>query len=130
MADRNTARKDGELIGYKVAASTLIETGKLAALNAAGYLVPASDAAGLKVVGMSEETIDNTSGADGEKTALVRRKKAFLFANDGTNPVAQAHLFTDVYVNDASTVDSDGGVNNIVAGKCVDLESEGVWVEI
>lgn len=130
MADRMTALKDGKLVGLLVAASALIETGKLVALNAAGFAVPASDTVGLKVVGMAEETIDNSAGANGDKIVLVKRKKAFLFANDVTNAVTQAHLFTNVYVNDAYTVDSDGGTNDIVAGKCVGIETGGVWVEI
>lgn len=130
MADRMTAKKDGELIGLKIAASTLIETGKLVALNSAGFAVHASDAAGLKVAGVAEETIDNSLGANGDKTVLVRRKKAFLLLNSGTNAVAQAHVFTNVYVKDAYTVSSSGGTNSIVAGKCLGLETDGVWVEI
>ena len=130
MGDRNTARKDGILIGIKVAASTSIEAGKLLAVNAAGYGVPASDAAGLKVVGVTQEAVDNSAGANGDKIVEVMRKKVFLLANDSTNAVAQAHVLTNVYVKDAATVDSAGGTNSIVAGKCLGIESGGVWVEI
>lgn len=130
MADRNTALKGTELIVVGVGASASLDAGKLAALNAAGYAVPAADAAGLKVIGRTEGAVDNSSGANGDKTIEVRRKKAFLFANDGTNPVLQAHLFTDIYVKDDVTVSSNGGTNSIVAGKCVGIESGGVWVEV
>jgi len=130
MGDRNTARKDGILIGIKVAASTNIEAGKVVAANAAGYGVPASDAAGLKVVGVAQEAIDNSAGANGDKTVEVMRKKVFLLANDGTNAVAQAHVLANVYVKDAGTVASTGGTNSIVAGLCLGVESGGVWVEI
>ena len=130
MADRMTARKDGELVGLKMAGSTLIETGKLVAVNASGFAVHASDATGLKVAGVAEETIDNSTGANGDKTVLVKRKKAFLLANSVTNAVAQAHVFTNIYVKDAYTVSSNGGTNSIVAGKCLGIETEGVWVEI
>lgn len=130
MADRNTAHKDGELVGFAVKASTLLDAGKMIALDATGYAVHASDAAGLKVVGMSDEAVDNSSGAAGAATVMVRRKKAFLFKNDATNAVAQAHVGGNVYVKDAVTVDSDGGTNNIVAGKCIGIETGGVWVEI
>ena len=130
MGDRNTPRKDGILIGIKVAASTSIEAGKLLAVNAAGYGVPASDAAGLKVGGVTQEAVDNSTGGNGDKTVEVMRKKAFLLANDTTNAVTQAHVLTNVFVKDAATVDSDGGTNNIVAGKCLGVESGGVWVEI
>ena len=130
MADRNTAMKDGGLVGVGVAASTSIEAGKMVAVNAAGFAVPAAATAGLKAIGRSEEAVDNSSGANGDKTVMVRRGKAFLFLNDATNAVAQAHLFSDVYVKDAQTVDTDGGVPNIVAGKEIGIETAGVWVEM
>ncbi len=130
MGDRNTPLKDGQVVVPGVAASTSLEAGKMAAVNATGYTVPAADAAGLKVIGMTEEAVDNSTGANGAKTVKIRRKKAFLFLNDGTNPVVQAHLFTNVYVKDAQTVSSNGGTNSIVAGKCIGIESAGVWVEI
>ena len=130
MGDRNTALKDLILVSILIAASTIIEAGKMLAVNAAGYALPAADAAGLKVIGRSEEAVDNSSGANGDKSVMVRRKKAFLFLNDGTNAVTQAHLFTDVYVKDAQTVSSNGGINSIVAGKCIGIETAGVWVEM
>lgn len=130
MADRMTALKNGEAIGLDVAAATLIETGKMVAVNTAGFAVPAAAAAGLKVTGMAEETIDNSAGANGDLTVTVKRKKAFLFTNDTANPVTAAHLFTNIYVKDAATVSSSGGTNSIVAGKCIGIESDGVWVEI
>jgi hypothetical protein len=130
MADRNTPKKDGIEIGLAVAASTKIEAGHMVAVNAAGYAVHASDTAGLKVMGRAQETVDNTSGANGDKTVLILRKKMFKFANDSTNAVAQAHVGGNVYVKDSVTVDSDGGTNDIVAGKCFGVETDGVWVEI
>lgn len=129
MADRNTPYRGVELIGFGVKASTALDAGKMVALDATGYAVPASDAANLMVVGMCDEAVDNSSGASGDKTVLVRRGKAFLFKNDATHPVLQAHMGQQVYVKDASTVDSDGGTYSVVAGRCVGLETGGVWVE-
>jgi len=129
MGDRQTALRGVELIGFGVKASTSIEAGKMVAIDATGYAVPASDAANLMVVGMADEAVDNSSGASGDKTVLVRRGKAFLYKNDATHPVAQAHMGQVVYVKDASTVDSDGGTYAVVAGRCVGLETGGVWVE-
>ncbi len=129
-ADRMTAHKDGEILVPGVAASTKIYGGGITAVNAAGYALPAADAVGLKVIGKAEEQVDNSSGANGDKTVEVRRKKAFIFKNSGTNAVTIAHLFTNVYVEDDETVSSSGGTNSIVAGKCLDVTSEGVLVEI
>lgn len=130
MADRKTPMKDGELIPLPVAASTLIEAGKMVAANATGYAVEAADAASYKVMGRAEEAVDNSSGADGDLNVLVRRKKAFKYKNSGSNAVTEAHIGTDIYVEDDETVSSSGGTNSIVAGKCLGVESDGVWVEI
>ncbi len=128
--DRETQNRSGEIINLPVAAATLLPGGGLNAINAAGAVVPAADAAGLKVIGVSDENVDNSSGAAGDKTVNSRRGRVFKFKNDGTNAVAAAHLFTNVYVKDNETVDSDGGTNSIVAGKCIGIDSDGVWVEI
>lgn len=129
-ADRNTPHKDGEVLAPGVAASTKIYGGGLVAVNAAGYALPAADAASLKVIGRAEEQVDNSSGANGDLTVKVRRKKAFVFKNSATNACTIAHLLTNIYVQDDETVASAGGVNSIVAGKMLGLETEGVLVEV
>lgn len=130
MAERNTAHKDGELIAVPVSASTKIEAGNLVALDADGYLVHAADTAGLTVIGVSEETKDNSAGADGALTCLVRRKKAFLFENSATNAVTQALVGKSVYVENSVTMSSAAATNDIVAGKCLSVSTEGVLVEV
>jgi len=129
-ADRKTPMRDGESIGLQVAASTKIYAGGMVAKNASGYAVPAADAANLVVMGRAEEYVDNSSGANGDETVIVRRKRAFKFKNSAANAVTIAHLGGNVYVEDDETVASSGGSNNIVAGKCIGVESDGVWVEI
>lgn len=49
----------------KVAANAIIFLGALIARNAAGFIVPASDAAGLKVCGIAQNAVNNTGGLDG-----------------------------------------------------------------
>ncbi len=129
-ADKKTPMRDGESIELQVAASTVIYAGGMVAKNASGYAVPAADAANLVVMGRAEEYVDNGSGANGDKTVLVRRKKAFKFKNSASNAVTIAHIGGNVYVEDDETVASAGGSNNIVAGKCIGVDSDGVWVEI
>lgn len=51
-----------------IAATTKIYKGSIIAKNAAGNVVPASDAAALKVLGIAEETVDNTAGIAGALT--------------------------------------------------------------
>ena len=71
MADRNTQRKDGIEIGLPVAASTEIEAGHLVAVNSSGYAVPAGDTSGHKVMGVAQESVDNSDGSNGDMTVVV-----------------------------------------------------------
>ncbi|MBI9092295.1 MAG: hypothetical protein JEZ12_24030 [Desulfobacterium sp.] len=130
MGDRNTAFKETDMVEVPLKANAVIEAGKMTAVGADGFGVPASDAAGLKVGGISQEAVDNTGGADGAVSVRVLRNRGFHLLNDGTNAVVAANRFGTVYVKDAQTVSSDGGTNSIVAGKCIDLDAQGVWVEI
>lgn len=130
MSDRNTQMMDAEIIAFSVAASTTIEAGKLVAVNAAGYAVEAADTAGLIVHGRAEEKVDNSSGSNGDKTVKVRRNKAFKYANSSGNAATIANIGDNLYVEDDETVSTDGGTNSIVAGKCLGVESDGVWIVI
>lgn len=131
--DRNTGHQAGEMVPpMGMAASAKVFAGTMVARNATGYATPAADAANLVVVGMAEEQVDNSSGADGAVNInKIRRGRAFWFTNSGTNAVTAAHIGTDVYVEDDQTVASAGGVNSIVAGKCLGVDaSKGVLVYI
>lgn len=124
MADRNTTHETGKLNRAPVAAATVVYYGHIAARDAAGNLVAASDTAGLKVVGMTHETADNSAGVAGAEYALVRRGFAAWYGNDATNPVTEALVGSDCYVKDSETVCAvAGATNNIVAGKALELDS-------
>ncbi len=128
--ERNTPYKDGNLIGLAVAASTVIEAGKIVAVNTTGYAVEASDAAGITVMGIAQETADNASGADGAINVVVMRGKAFKLKN-GSTAVTIAGLGSDVVVEDDETVTTAAAAtNDIVVGTCVGIDSDGVWVQI
>ena len=94
--DRETQNRAGEILAFPVAAATKIFGGGLNAVNESGHVVPAADMAGLKVVGTSEEYVDNSGGAAGDKLARSRRGRAFKFKNSATNAVTSAHLLTDI----------------------------------
>lgn len=127
-ADRNTAYKDGGLAAYGVAAATVIFAGALVAVNSSGYAVPASDTAGLRVVGRAEERQDNSAGADGALTVSIREGKVLGMKNSAGNAVTAADIGRPVYVEDDETVANAGGTNSIIAGICIGLDSYGVWV--
>lgn len=129
-ADRNTPYKDGELVPVPVAANAKIYAGSMVVANANGYAAPGSAALNLIYLGRAEESVDNTGGANGAKTVLVRRKKAFKWANLGADAVVQADMFKTCYIADDQTVaKTDGAGARSAAGKVVGLDADGVWVE-
>ena len=73
---RDTREVVGDLFRGTVAAGETIHAGALAAINATGYIVPASDTNGLRVIGRAEH-----SAAAGESVLLKRG--VFVYGNEG-----------------------------------------------
>lgn len=105
----------GNLLGLevlkdvKIGAGVNIEAGKIYVF-VGGYLkVPAAaNAATGKSPVMACESVDNTSGADGDKTVTVQRGFRLFMANDGTNPITQANVSVSPgYLSSATTVSSN-----------------------
>lgn len=121
-ADRSTARKEIQLLGYPVATNTVIYKGSLVAINAGGYAVPAADTAGfLGVAGVAEEYVSNNPGANGAKKIRVRSGCAFDLA---ATSITQAMVGTPMVVVDDQTFDDPAGAtNDIPAGKLVQFIS-------
>lgn len=112
-----------------LAAGAVIEAGQMVALNAAGNAVPASDAANLRVIGRAEEDVDNTGGAAGDLTVLVKRG-IFRWDNSATAAVTDALIGLPAYVEDATTVAAASGpTNDIEAGLVIRIDAEGVWID-
>lgn len=129
-ADRNTPMKDGDLIPVPVAANVKIFAGAQVAANATGYGTPGAVATTLTYLGRADEYVDNTGGADGAKTVLVRRGKAFKFKNSGADPVTQASFGKVCYIVDDETVAAtNGGNTRSASGVVVGIEADGVWVK-
>ena len=129
-AARNTLERAGDVVGYPVKASVKPIQGGIAVLNA-GYAAPATTATGLIAIGRFEETVDNTSGADGALSAQVKRG-TFRFGNSSAgDAIAQADVGADCYIVDDQTVAKTSGTNTrSVAGKIIAVDSVGVWVKI
>jgi len=129
-ADRNTPYRKGDIVSDPVKAATKIYAGALVCLDANGWAVPGSAAATLKARGRAEEQADNSAGANGAIRVAVRRG-CFPFKNSGTDPVARADIGNTAYIEDDETVaktDDEGALS--AAGKIIDIDAEGVWVEI
>jgi len=128
--ERNTPYKDPFILAVALAAGVSVLAGTIAVANADGFGEMATLADDLTYLGRFEESVDNSAGDDGEKTALVRRKKAFCWANHGADAVTQASLGKPCYIVDNQTVAKTSGTGTrSVAGIVLAIDSEGVWVE-
>lgn len=128
--DRNTPRREGDQVNDPVAAGARIHAGSFVVLSATGYAAPGSTALNLSARGLAEEPVDNTGGADGDLTVAVRRG-IFRFANEAGDLVARTHIGGTAYVVDDQTVAATDGVGTrSAAGKIVDVDADGVWVEV
>ena len=128
-ADRNTESKLGDLMIYPVAATTTIYKGSIVCVSDTGYLVPGADTANLRVVGVADEKVDNSAGADGALNCRVISGRKFRFA---ATSITQAMLGDPMFVVDDQTVDdAAGATNDVPVGRLVEYISatEG-WVFI
>lgn len=129
--DRNTPFKDGELFAVPVAAATEHFGGHIVAANVGGYAVPGSATAANTTLGVCDGWVDNSAGANGENSVLVRRGKSWCLANSSTDPVTQAQVGKTCYVEDSTTVAKTSNADaRTVAGTVLGVDAEGVWVLI
>lgn len=128
-ADRNTQMKATELMAVPIAANVKIFIGALVVANATGFAAPGSTAIGLTYLGRAEEFCDNTGGADGAKTVIVRRKNAFKWANLAADAITQARVGKVCYIADDQTVAAtSGNGTRSPAGIVTAVDTDGVWV--
>jgi hypothetical protein len=110
-ADRPTAQKDGIDFPVPVAAATILYAGSLVCADADGFAVPAADTAGLKFLGMALKHVDNSAGANGDKTITVRAGMALRLKGSS---LAQAQVGDSMYAVDDETVAAVGVTTNDV----------------
>ncbi|MFQ3611271.1 MAG: hypothetical protein SNJ72_07230, partial [Fimbriimonadales bacterium] len=110
--------REGLLMSYAVKANVRIWKGALVCVDSTGFLVPASDTAGLRFVGVAFESVDNTAGANGAVRCRVIKRGSFVYNRTGTYSQA------DVGVTVRAVSDNEvakTSTNNIVVGTVVEL---------
>ncbi|MGB0683398.1 MAG: hypothetical protein ACPGOV_11845 [Magnetovibrionaceae bacterium] len=128
--DRATQRRSGDIWQDPVAAATTIYAGSIVCLDAAGNLVPGSTATTLKVRGRAEEMVDNASGLAGDKTCRSRRGIHAFENSAAADEITRADIGNDAWIVDDQTLaKTDGGATRSKAGRIVDLDECGVWIE-
>lgn len=138
MMDRNTVRDDGKLFAVPMAAGAVIGGGLMVVLDGRGLAHEGKAQSGYRVIGLSDEACDNSTGKDGEVSVMVRRCEAFYFDNDTVNPVTQAMVGKTCYLKNAYTVTARyspptplSAGDSVVAGRVLSVSpDDGVQVLI
>lgn len=129
--DRLIKRREGVLSNDPVAAAAKLYTGGLVCLDASGNAVPGSTSTALTARGVCLEGVNNASGDAGDQH-VDTRKGVFNFKNSaGADEVDRTHIGGDAYIVDDETVAAtDGTSTRSIAGRIVDVDSDGVWVDV
>lgn len=131
--DKAVGSRAGTEWADPVAAGMRIYRGALVALDAAGHAVPGGDGSGVRIRGLAlYSSADNSAGSAGDARIETRSGEAFFFVNsDGADEITRAEIGSDVFVVDDQTVaKTDGGGARILAGTCVQIAENGVWVKL
>ena len=129
-SDRNTEYSLGDLLAIPVAADAHVYAGSLVAVDAAGYAVPAADTAGIVLAGVATAEADNTDGAAGAVSTVVRRRGRYLL--DSASALDASARGARVYVADDHSVAVAGDATNDVPAGVIDLVvgAGRAWVSI
>lgn len=129
-ADRtDSKRRQGSLRTFDVAASTTIYRGALVALNSSGYLVPASTATTLTVLGVAKDAVDNSAGSNGDLDCQVQ-DGIWLMKNSASSDEITSTEVGDVCyaVDDQTVAKTDGSSTRSTAGIVDQVTTAGVYV--
>ncbi|RZS86065.1 hypothetical protein [Pigmentiphaga kullae] len=122
-ADRNTPRRDGELVSDPLAAAAVLYVGAMYALDNSGNAVAAT-AAGNTVRAVAQEQVSLAAG----DSRVEGRRSTYLFDNSaGAGELTRADIGKVAYVADDQTVSKTG---TAVAGLVIDIEDGQVWVDV
>ena len=103
-------------IGYK---------GGMAALNAAGNVLPAGASGALDVIGVFAARYDNSGGAAGDIDALIEHGVVHVAAGTGSDAVTEADLPAIVYAIDDESVSLLNTGDRGIAGVGISLDDDG-----
>lgn len=114
-----------------VAADAVIYVGAMVAINATGFLEPASTSTTIIVAGRAVEQVDNTGGDDGAVSCKFERG-IFLMKNSAdADELTLADLGSAVFaVDDQTVAKTDGGGTRSAAGTLYWFDDDGPWVRL
>lgn len=116
-------------LSVPVKAATKCIQGGIAVANA-GFAAPGTGVTGLVALGIFEDTFDNTAGGNGAIRARVRRG-VFPFNNLGGDPLTQADMGAQCFIEDDQTVRRTSNTSTrSAAGKFLGFADDGVSVMV
>lgn len=129
-ADKKTEYTEGVEISLPVINADIVYAGGLTCVNAAGYALPGSDTAGLIFMGVARENVDNSLGAVGALSVVVRRRG--LFKMKLATAITIANVGDEVFLVDDESVDVTANVTNkIFCGIIASyIDTTHAWVDI
>lgn len=130
-ADRTTKTRSGERISLPVKGAVKIFAGTIVSLGSDGYARPGRATITDIVVGIAEQLVDNSAGADGDLSVEVLNK---LVACLGNSSAGDAITLTErrktvFVVDDVTVAKTNNAGARPAAGKVIDIDAQGVWVE-
>lgn len=129
--DRNTPHREGVFTQEPLTAGVQVHAGGLVVSDSAtGYSKAGATGLGLVARGVAQESATGGDN-DGDVSVKVRRG-AHQFKNSaGGDEITRAHLELTAYIVDDETVAStDGAGTRSAAGKIIDVDADGVWIDI
>lgn len=127
LKDQNVPRKaPGSGFGFPVLAGVKLFGRTLVAITAAGFAVKPDHADAVKVVGVSEDAVDNTGGANGDAHVEVEQG-LWNFAVTGATV---ANVGDAIYAADDNTLQLTNAGGELPAGTLHMIDGDGHWANI
>jgi hypothetical protein len=126
---RQPVQTEGKYSTTPVKGAATIFQGALVVADA-GLAVPGKTALNLVVLGVADQGVNNSAGADGAKKVTTERG-TFKFFNLAADAIVAGDVGKDCYLVDDQTVAKTSGANTrSVAGKIINVDSDGVFVRV
>jgi len=130
-AGRNTRRRSGSLVSDPVAAATILYVGSMYALDASGHAVPAGTAGAGVARAIARVEADNRTGIAAALSVEGERTVAQYGNSAAADEITRTSIGALCYVVDDQTVaKTNGSGTRAAAGRIVDVDSQGVWVDV
>lgn len=132
IADRNTPQYLGDIREQPVGAATNIFAGALVMRNAAGFIVRGAVAVGATGVGIAEQPLNNTAGANAAAKLRYRTGITARFRNSAAGDlIVQADVGQIAWIADDDQVAKTNGTSTRSrAGIIEAVDAQGVWVRL